>query len=96
MQMQPDKYTSMLAAGKETVATHGLSGLYRGVGAPLIGNGFYNAVQFAIFSRAKSWFTNGGADTALYRIAGAGAFTGIFVAMVEGVSAVAALLLLLQ
>jgi len=86
MQMQPDKYTSMVAATRDTISTHGLGGLYRGVGAPLVGNGFYNAVQFTIFSRAKAWFTNDGRDDALIRIAAAGAFTGIFVALVEGVS----------
>ena len=84
MQMQPDKYKSMGDAFKETVSKHGLAGLYKGVGAPLVGNGFYNAVQFAIFSKAKAFFTNNGTTNEPYRIAGAGAFTGIFVALVEG------------
>ena len=79
-----------MAAGRETVAKHGLSGLYRGVGAPLIGNGFYNAVQFATMGRVKAWMTDGGRETALWRIAASGAFTGIFVALVEGVRGVAA------
>ena len=87
MQMQPDKYTSMVAATRETIAKHGLGGLYKGVGAPLIGNGFYNAVQFAVFSRTKQYFTDGGRKNDLSRIAAAGAFTGIFVALVEGVRA---------
>jgi solute carrier family 25 (mitochondrial carnitine/acylcarnitine transporter), member 20/29 len=84
MQMQPDKYKGFGDALKETVSKHGLSGLYKGVGAPLVGNGFYNAVQFAIFSSAKKWFTNDGASTQPWRVAGAGAFTGVFVALVEG------------
>ena len=87
MQMQPDKYGSAVAATRDTIKQHGLSGLYRGVGAPLIGNGFYNAVQFAVFSRVKHIATDGGRNTDLSRIAAAGAFTGIFVALVEGVSA---------
>jgi solute carrier family 25 carnitine/acylcarnitine transporter 20/29 len=84
MQMQPDKYRGMGDALKETVTRYGPGGLYRGVGAPLIGNGFYNAVQFAIFAGAKRWFTNDGRDPGLLRVAGAGAFTGVFVALVEG------------
>jgi hypothetical protein len=92
MQMQPDKYTSMASAARETVSKHGLGGLYKGVGAPLIGNGFYNAIQFAIFSRAKAWFTDDGRNAALYRIGAAGAFTGVFVALVEGVRRGAGLL----
>lgn len=84
MQMQPDKYRGMGDALKETVTRYGPGGLYKGVGAPLIGNGFYNAVQFAIFAGAKRWFTNDGRDPGLLRVAGAGAFTGVFVALVEG------------
>ena len=49
MQMQPANYPSLASAFKQTVTKHGLGGLYRGVGSPLIGNGLYNAVQFAVF-----------------------------------------------
>lgn len=83
--MQPDKYKSFMDAAKETVSKHGLGGLYKGVGSPLVGNGFYNAVQFAVFAKAKAAFTDNGRKNTLNRIAFAGAFTGIFVALVEGV-----------
>lgn len=84
MQMQPDKYRGVGDALKETLAKHGPMGLYKGVGAPLVGNGFYNAVQFAIFGSAKKFVTGNGAHTEPWRVAAAGAFTGIFVALVEG------------
>jgi len=86
MQMQPDRYKSMVSAGRETIQKHGFGGLYKGVASPAIGNGVYNAVQFAVFARLKSLFTDNGAKNTLNRIAGAAAFTGIFVALVEGVS----------
>jgi len=54
--------------------------------SPLIGNGLYNAVQFAVFANVKRAFTDEGRKTTLNRIAAAGAVTGIFVACVEGVS----------
>ena len=82
--MQPDKYKGVGDAFRETISRYGPAGLYKGVGAPLVGNGFYNAVQFAIFSGAKKWFTDGGKLDEPWRVAGAGAFTGIFVALVEG------------
>ena len=41
-------------------------------------------MQFTIFSRAKAVATDNGRNTSLSRIAGAGAFTGVFVALVEG------------
>jgi len=85
MQMQPDKYGSMVAAAKETVSKHGMTGLYRGVASPLIGNGLYNAVQFAVFANIKRAFTDEGRHVTLNRIALSGALTGIFVAFVEGV-----------
>jgi solute carrier family 25 carnitine/acylcarnitine transporter 20/29 len=84
MQMQPDRYRSMAAAAKETVRRHGPGGLYKGVGSPLVGNGLYNAVQFAVFARLKNLFTDDGRKLTLNRIAGAAAVTGIFVALVEG------------
>jgi len=84
MQMQPDKYRGVGDALKETLAKHGPMGLYKGVGAPLVGNGFYNAVQFAIFGSAKKFVTADGAHKEPWRVAAAGAFTGIFVAFVEG------------
>ena len=49
MQLQPASYPSLASAASQTVSKHGLGGLYRGVGSPLIGNGLYNAVQFAVF-----------------------------------------------
>ena len=87
MQMQPDKYRSMMVAGRQTIQAHGFGGLYKGVGSPLVGNGLYNAVQFAVFARLKSLFTDDGRKTTLNRLAGAAAITGIFVALVEGVRA---------
>jgi uncharacterized membrane protein len=84
--MQPDRYKSFGEAAKETVSKHGFAGLYKGVGSPLVGNGLYNAVQFAVFANLKKAFTNDGRDVTLNRIAGAGAITGLFVALVEAVS----------
>lgn len=84
MQMQPDKYRGVGDALRETLARHGPMGLYKGVGAPLVGNGFYNAVQFAIFGSAKKFVTGDGAHKEPWRVAAAGAFTGVFVALVEG------------
>lgn len=86
LQTQPERYKSMMAAGRETVAKFGLGGLYRGVASPLIGSGFYNAVQFAVFGAVRRVATEDGRKDTLNRIAAAAAFTGIFVAMVEGVS----------
>jgi solute carrier family 25 (mitochondrial carnitine/acylcarnitine transporter), member 20/29 len=85
MQMQPGKFSGFLAAARETMSQHGPLGLYRGVAAPLVGSGFYNAVQFATYSRIKNAFTNGGRDNTLNRIGAAAAVTGVFVAFVEGV-----------
>lgn len=84
MQMQPDRYKSFLDAAKETVGKHGMTGLYKGVGSPLVGNGLYNAVQFAVFAKAKALFTDDGRNFTLNRVGAAGAFTGLFVALVEG------------
>jgi solute carrier family 25 carnitine/acylcarnitine transporter 20/29 len=84
MQMQPGVYKGGVDATRQTLARYGPAGLYRGVAAPLVGNGFYNAVQFAVFSAAKRAFTDDGRKLTLNRIAAAGAFTGIFVAFVEG------------
>jgi len=84
MQMQPDKFKTMGDALRDTMSKHGAAGLYKGVGAPLVGNGFYNAVQFAIFANAKRWFTSNGALLEPWRVAAAGGFTGVFVALVEG------------
>jgi solute carrier family 25 carnitine/acylcarnitine transporter 20/29 len=86
MQMQPDKYKNVLDAAKQTISKNGFFGLYKGVVSPLIGNGLYNAVQFAVFASAKRIATDDGRKATLNRIAAAGAFTGIFVALVEGVS----------
>ena len=82
--MQPDKYPSTLSAAKETVNKYGFAGLYKGVAAPAVGNGFYHAVQFAVFARAKNFMTENGTRKELYRVAAAGGFTGIFVALIEG------------
>lgn len=83
-QLQPDKYSNMVVAAKDTIKTHGLGGLYKGVGSPLIGNGLYNAVQFAVFARLKDIFTDGGRKNTVERISQAAAVTGIAVAAVEG------------
>ena len=84
MQMQPGTYPSLGSALRGTLASHGLPGLYKGVGAPLVGNGLYNAVQFAVFARIKSLATDGGKKVTLARIAAASAVTGLAVALVEG------------
>lgn len=83
-QLQPEKYSNMVVAAKDTIKTHGLGGLYKGVGSPLIGNGLYNAVQFAVFARLKDIFTDSGRKNTVDRISQAAAVTGIFVAVVEG------------
>jgi solute carrier family 25 carnitine/acylcarnitine transporter 20/29 len=83
-QMQPDKYSNMVVAARDTVRKHGPGGLYKGVGSPLVGNGLYNAVQFAVFARLKDRFTDGGRAVTVERISQAAAVTGIFVACVEG------------
>lgn len=83
-QLQPDKYSNMVVAAKDTIKTHGLGGLYKGVSSPLIGNGLYNAVQFAVFARLKDVFTDGGRKNTVDRISQAAAVTGVFVAVVEG------------
>ena len=85
MQMQPERYRTMASAARQTVQQYGFQGLYRGVGSPLIGNGLYNAVQFAVFARLKSAFTDDGRKSTLNRIGAAASVTGIFVALVEGV-----------
>lgn len=84
MQLQPATYPTVLTALRATVAKHGLGGLYRGVGSPLVGNGLYNAVQFAVFARLKALATDGGKNVTLGRIAAASAMTGLAVALVEG------------
>lgn len=84
MQMQPDKYPTLAASARSTLAQHGVAGLYRGVASPLIGNALYNAVQFAVFARLKDAFTEQGRVVDLNRIGAAAACTGVFVAMVEG------------
>jgi solute carrier family 25 carnitine/acylcarnitine transporter 20/29 len=84
MQLQPATYPTVLTALRATVAKHGLGGLYRGVGSPLVGNGLYNAVQFAVFARLKALATDGGKKVTLGRIAAASALTGLAVAFVEG------------
>ena len=85
MQMQPDKYKSFGDAAKETIKKHGFGGLYKGVGSPLVGNGLYNAVQFAAFANIKKMLTDDGRNVTLNRIAASAAITGVFVACVEGV-----------
>jgi solute carrier family 25 carnitine/acylcarnitine transporter 20/29 len=84
MQLQPASYPTVGAALRATVAAHGLAGLYRGVGSPLVGNGLYNAVQFAVFARLKEAATDGGRRVTLGRLAAASALTGLCVALVEG------------
>lgn len=84
MQMQPGKYQGMMDAGRQTISQHGLLGLYKGVASPLVGNGLYNAVQFAIFAYAKRIATDNGRNDSLNRIGVAAGITGIFVAFVEG------------
>ena len=86
MQSQPGKFSSVVPAVKEVISKNGLGGLYSGVASPLIGAGFYNAVQFAVFASAKRVATDNGRQDSLSRIAAAAAFTGVFVALVEGVS----------
>ena len=84
MQLQPGTYPTMASALRGTLASHGPAGLYKGVGAPLVGNGLYNAVQFAVFARIKALATDGGKNVTLARIAAASAVTGLAVALVEG------------
>ncbi len=84
LQTQPGKFRGMGDAFRQVVATSGAAGLYRGVASPLVGMGIFNAVQFAIFGSVKNYLTDNGRSVTLNRIAGAAAFTGVFVAFVEG------------
>ena len=83
LQTQPDKYKGMADAARQTIATYGPTGLYRGVASPLIGMGIFNAVQFTVFGWAKALATNNGAAVTPGRIALAAAGTGVVVAFVE-------------
>jgi hypothetical protein len=53
MQMEPGRFSGVAAAAKETISKHGPLGLYRGVAAPLVGSGFYNAVQVGCWMSAS-------------------------------------------
>lgn len=66
------------------MASHGLGGFYKGVASPLVGNMALNAVQFTVYQKAKDLFTEDGRKDTLSRVGAAAAFTGLFVALVEG------------
>ena len=83
LQTQPGKFGGMGDAFRQTIAAHGLPGLYRGVASPLVGMGIFNAVQFAVLGAAKAATTEGGTRVTLNRIAAAAAATGVVVALVE-------------
>jgi solute carrier family 25 carnitine/acylcarnitine transporter 20/29 len=82
LQTQPGAYKGMGDAFRQTVASHGMVGLYRGVASPLIGMGIFNAIQFAVMGAAKKVTTDDGRNVTLNRIAAAAGFTGIVVALV--------------
>jgi len=83
-----------LAVVRQTLATEGIRGLYRGVSSPLVGVAALNATVFVSFGSARRWFDS------LYRsqnpslpsnallpasyVYSAGAVAGIATAFVEG------------
>lgn len=78
------RYSGMMEAGKTIVKENGWLGFYQGVAAPLVGNGLYNAVQFAFFSRIRDALTDNGRNDTLARVGIAAGITGGIVAGVEG------------
>lgn len=78
------RYSGMGDAARTIVAENGLFGFYQGVAAPLVGNGIYNAVQFAAYSRIRDMLTDNGANDSLNRVGIAAGITGAIVAGVEG------------
>ena len=77
----------MIDCAAKTLRWEGLSGLYKGVASPLVGQMLFRAVLFGAYSQATAWLAQGNApntrlSTAQYFLAGG--LTGMFAAVVEG------------
>eukprot|EP00499_Haloplacidia_sp_CaronLabIsolate_P009736 CAMPEP_0196781954 /NCGR_PEP_ID=MMETSP1104-20130614/10456_1 /TAXON_ID=33652 /ORGANISM="Cafeteria sp., Strain Caron Lab Isolate" /LENGTH=282 /DNA_ID=CAMNT_0042152185 /DNA_START=23 /DNA_END=871 /DNA_ORIENTATION=+ len=78
-------YTGLVDCMRKTLQWEGPGGFYRGVSSPLIGNTFFNAVQFLTYGQAKTLFHPTGSDDAIStaQFFAIGAMTGTMVSFVE-------------
>lgn len=80
-------YTGMLDCATKTVKAEGFGGLYRGVTSPLVGQAFFNAVQFMAYGQVQKWIlgreVRQGERLTIPQYFAAGAGVGAFVAFVE-------------
>eukprot|EP01087_Luapelamoeba_hula_P016357 TRINITY_DN5027_c0_g1_i1.p1 TRINITY_DN5027_c0_g1~~TRINITY_DN5027_c0_g1_i1.p1 ORF type:complete len:662 (+),score=109.99 TRINITY_DN5027_c0_g1_i1:80-2065(+) len=73
-------FAGPIDATLKTIRGEGLRGLYKGMGSPLATIPVINAIVFASYGLAKSWFTdpeNPNKPLTLLQLASAGAFAGI-------------------
>jgi solute carrier family 25 carnitine/acylcarnitine transporter 20/29 len=77
-------YTNMMDAARKTMKAEGVAGLYKGVAAPLVGMGIFNAVQFASFTAFRNLWTSQGKHDTMGRVTAAAICTGVVVAFIEG------------
>jgi len=70
---------------QKTYRAEGLVGFYRGVASPLLGQMFFNAVQFMAYTKAKEIAAGGkaGAELTIPQYFAAGAMTGAVVSLIE-------------
>jgi len=81
------RYSGLVDCVKQTYHSEGLLGFYRGVASPLIGQMFFNAVQFMAYGAAKEIVAGSKENISSMTISQffiAGGLTGAVVAFVEG------------
>ena len=86
--MQTQSHTNPIYSGlgdcvRKTWASEGAAGFYKGVASPLVGQMFFNAVQFAAYGQAKDLVAGPNQPLSLTQYFQAGALTGLGVAFVE-------------
>jgi len=77
-------YSGLGDCAKKTWQQEGLGGFYKGVSSPLIGQMFFNAVQFMAYGNAQTVTQDEKGRMTIPRYFAAGAITGFQVAFIEG------------
>jgi hypothetical protein len=90
VRLQTQSHTNPIYSGlgdcvRKTYAAEGFGGFYKGVASPLVGQMFFNAVQFAAYGQAKALVAGDAAadQITIPQYFQAGALTGAVVAGVE-------------
>lgn len=74
--MQILRFTGPYDCLKSTIKLEGPLALFKGMGSPIVGVAFVNAVLFSAYGVGKSLQSGSSAKLSLYQIAGAGGFAG--------------------